>query len=71
MISRITDRILPEVNEWQNRPIDSIYPVIFFDGIVFNSRKDNKIVSKCVYSILGINCKIRAALFRAALYIIM
>ena len=46
---------LPEVNEWQNRPLDKIYPVIFFDGIVFNSRKDNKIVSKCVYSVLGIN----------------
>ena len=55
MISKITDRILPEVNEWQNRPLDKIYPVIFFDGIVFNSRKDNKIVSKCVYSVLGIN----------------
>jgi len=55
MISKITDKILPEVNEWQNRPLDKIYPVIFFDGIVFNSRKDNKIISKCVYSVLGIN----------------
>lgn len=55
LISRITDKILPEVNEWQNRPLDKIYPVIFFDGIVFNSRKDNKIVNKCVYSVLGIN----------------
>jgi len=55
LISRITDKILPEVNEWQNRPLDSIYPVIFFDGIVFNSRKDNRIVTKCVYSVLGIN----------------
>ena len=55
MISKITDRILPEVNDWQNRPLDKIYPVIFFDGIVFNSKKDNKIVSKCVYSVLGIN----------------
>jgi len=55
MISKITDRILPEVNEWQNRPLDKIYPVIFFDGIVFNSRKDNKIITKCVYSVLGIN----------------
>lgn len=55
LISRITDKILPEVNEWQNRPLDKIYPVVFFDGIVFNSRKDNKIVSKCVYSVLGIN----------------
>lgn len=55
LISRITDKILPEVNEWQNRPLDKIYPVIFFDGIVFNSRKDNRIVNKCVYSVLGIN----------------
>ncbi len=55
LISRITDKILPEINEWQNRPLDKIYPVIFFDGIVFNSRKDNKIIKKCVYSVLGIN----------------
>jgi len=54
MISKITDRILPEVNEWQNCPLDSIYPVVFFDEIMFNSRKDNKIISKCVYSVLGI-----------------
>lgn len=46
---------MPAVNEWQNRPLDSIYPVIFFDGIVFNSRKDNKIIKKCIYSVLGIN----------------
>ena len=55
LISRITDKILPEVNEWQNRPLNRIYPVIFFDGIVFNSRKDNRIINKCVYSVLGIN----------------
>ena len=55
LVSRITDKILPEVNEWQNRPLDAVYPVVFFDGIVFNSRKDNKIVTKCVYSVLGIN----------------
>ena len=50
-----TDEILPEVNEWQNCPLDKIYPMVFFDRIVFNSRKDNKIISKCVYSVLGIN----------------
>ena len=55
LVSRITDKILPEVNEWQNRPLEAIYPVVFFDGIVFNARKDNKIVTKCVYSVLGIN----------------
>ncbi len=36
-------------------PLEAVYPVVFFDGIVFNSRKDNKIVTKCVYSVLGIN----------------
>jgi len=55
LVSKITDKILPEVNEWQNRPLERIYPVVFFDGIVFNSRKDNRIVNKCVYSVLGIN----------------
>ena len=55
LVSKITDKILPEVNEWQNRPLEGIYPVVFFDGIVFNSRKENRIVSKCVYSVLGIN----------------
>ena len=55
LVSRITDKILSEVNDWQNRPLDKIYPVVLFDGIVFNSRKDNKIISKCVYSVLGIN----------------
>lgn len=55
MISKITDKILPEVNEWQNRPIESIYPIIYFDGIVFKSRKDNQIVNKCIYSVLGVD----------------
>ncbi len=55
MVSRITDRLLPAVNEWQNRPLESIYPVIFFDGILFHSRKDNRIIKKCAYSVLGIN----------------
>jgi len=55
LISRITDKIMPEVNEWQNRPLDAIYPIIFFDGIVFKSRKDSQIINKCVYSVLGID----------------
>lgn len=55
LISKITDKILPEVNEWQNRPLESIYPIIYFDGIVFKSRKDNQIINKCVYSVLGVD----------------
>jgi len=55
LISRITDKILPEVNEWQNRPLESVYPIIYFDGVVFKSRKDNQIINKCVYSVLGVD----------------
>lgn len=55
LISKITDKILPEVNEWQNRPLETVYPIIYFDGIVFKSRKDNQIINKCVYSVLGID----------------
>jgi putative transposase len=55
LVSRITDKIMPEVNEWQNRPLSDIYSVVFFDGIVFKSRKDSKIINKCVYTVLGID----------------
>jgi putative transposase len=55
LISKITDKILPEVNEWQNRPLEMIYPIIYFDGILFKSRKDSQIINKCIYSVLGID----------------
>ena len=55
LISKITDKILPEVNEWQNRPLESIYPIVYFDGIIFKSRKDGAIINKCVYSVLGVD----------------
>ena len=55
LISRITDKILPAVAEWQSRPLDAVYPIVFLDGIIFKVRKDGKVVNKCVYSVLGIN----------------
>jgi putative transposase len=55
LISKITDKILPEVNEWQNRLLETVYPVIYFDGIVFNSKQDGGIINKCVYSVLGMD----------------
>jgi putative transposase len=55
LISKITDKILPEVNEWQNRALETVYPIVYFDGIVFKSRKDNQIINKCVYSVLGVD----------------
>jgi putative transposase len=56
LISRITDRIMPELAEWQSRPLSEVYPVVFFDGINFKVKKDGKVINKCVYSVLGIDC---------------
>ena len=55
LISRITDKIMPAVTEWQNRPLETVYPIVFLDGIVFKVRRDAKVVSKCMYTVLGIN----------------
>ena len=55
LISRITDKIMPEVVEWQSRPLSEVYPVVFFDGIIFKVKKDGKVINKCVYSVLGID----------------
>jgi putative transposase len=55
LVSKITDKIMPEVREWQGRPLDDIYPVVFFDGVWFKGRSDGKVVKKCVYSVLGVS----------------
>jgi len=55
MVTAITDKVMPLVMEWQNRPLESIYAVVFFDGVVFKVRKDGKIINRCVYTVLGIN----------------
>ncbi len=54
MISRITDKIMPHVIEWQSRALDAVYPIVFLDGIVFKVRKDVRVINKCVYSVLGV-----------------
>jgi len=54
LISRITDKIIPQMAEWQSRPLDPVYAVVFLDGIVFKVKKDSKIINKCIYTVLGI-----------------
>jgi putative transposase len=53
-ISRVTDKILPVVKEWQMRPLDSIYAVVFMDAIHFHVRSEGQIVKKAVYIALGL-----------------
>lgn len=54
MVSKITDNILPQIREWQNQPLESIYPFIFMDAIHFKVRQDNQIQNKAAYSVVGI-----------------
>ena len=54
-ISRITDKILPVVREWQARPLEEIYAVVFMDAIHFHVRSEGQVVKKAVYIAIGIN----------------
>jgi putative transposase len=55
MISDITDRLLPEIQEWQQRPLSDIYPIVFIDAVHFSVRDNNIIRKLAAYVILGIN----------------
>lgn len=54
MISHMTDRILPIAKEWQNRPLEKKYAIVFMDAIHFHVREDNRTVKKAVYVAIGI-----------------
>ena len=54
-VSRITDKILPVAKEWQQRPLESIYAIVFLDAIHYHVRSEGQIVKKAVYIAIGID----------------
>lgn len=54
MVSKITDKILPEIKEWQSRPLNSVYPFIFMDCIHYKIREDGRILNRAAYIVLGV-----------------
>ena len=54
-VSRITDKILPIAKEWQQRPLESVYAVVFMDAIHYHVRSEGQIVKKAVYIAIGID----------------
>ena len=54
-ISRVTDKILPIAKEWQSRPLEEVYAVVFMDAIHYHVRYEGRIVKKAVYIAIGIN----------------
>jgi putative transposase len=57
LISRVTDAVLEEVREWQNRPLDAVYPVIFFDALRVKIRDESVVRNKAVYLALALDCE--------------
>jgi putative transposase len=55
MVSDITNKLLPEIEEWQQRPLSSVYPIVFIDAVHFSVRDNNIIKKLAAYIILGIN----------------
>jgi putative transposase len=54
-ISRVTDEVIEDVKEWQNRPLDPFYAIVYFDAIVMKSRQDGRVINKAVYTAIGVN----------------
>jgi putative transposase len=54
-LSAVTDKIIHTVKEWQARPLESTYPIVWLDAIHYKIREDGKVLSKAVYTILGVN----------------
>lgn len=55
LISKVTDTVIEQVVEWQNRPLDAIYPIVYLDCIVLKVRQDSRVINKAVFLALGIN----------------
>ncbi|GAB6076016.1 IS256 family transposase [Desulfurobacterium crinifex] len=55
LISKITDRLTPRIEEWQSRPLERIYVILYIDCIFCKVRQDGKVVDKAVYVVIGVN----------------
>ncbi len=55
LISNITNAVIEQVIEWQSRPLDAVYPIVYLDCIVLKIRQDKRVINKSVYLALGVN----------------
>lgn len=55
LISKITDSVIEKVVEWQSRPLDAVYPIVYLDCLVVKIRQDGHVINKSVYLALGVN----------------
>ena len=55
MISSVTDKLIPELKAWQQRPLEAVYPIVWLDAIHYKIKENGRYVSKAIYTILGLN----------------
>jgi transposase-like protein len=55
LISKVTDSVIERVVEWQSRPLDAVYPIVYLDCIVVKVRQDKRVINKAIYLALGVN----------------
>lgn len=55
LISNVTNAVIEQVVEWQSRPLDAIYPIVYLDCIVLKIRQDKQVINKAIYLALGVN----------------
>jgi transposase-like protein len=56
-LSAITDKVIPLVKEWQNRPLESLYCIVWLDAMFYKVKEEGRVINRCVYNILGINAE--------------
>ena len=56
-LNAITDRIIPEIRDWQSRPLERLYAIVWMDAIHFKIREDGRVITKAVYTVLGVNMR--------------
>jgi putative transposase len=55
LVSKVTDRVLEQITQWQSRPLDAIYPIVYLDCIVIKIRDNMRVINKSIYLALGVN----------------
>lgn len=55
LISQVTDAVMDEVRQWQNRPLDALYPIVYLDALQVKVRQEGRVSNQAVYVVLGIN----------------
>jgi putative transposase len=55
LVSNVTEAVMEEVKNWQSRPLDSVYPIVYLDALVVKIRETGHVRNKAIYVVIGVN----------------